>query len=181
MPQRQSRSSGRGPDVSARAVAQSLGWFSIGLGLAELLAPRTLARALGMDGSERLIQAYGIREIGAGIGIFLSENPAPWVWGRVAGDALDIATLAVGMTGDNPKKANVGIALAAVAGATAVDVWCAQALSAEAAEQSQQPVRDYSDRSGFPRPAHAMRGAAGDFQTPRDMRAPEAMRPYLVS
>ena len=180
MAQRQTRSSGRGSDVSARAVAQGLGWFSIGLGLAELLAPRTLARTLGMEGSERLIQAYGIREIGAGIGIFCSANPAPWVWGRVAGDALDIATLAVGLAGNNTKKANVGIALAAVAGATAVDVWCAQALSAEAA-QERQPARDYGDRSGFPRPVHAMRGAASDFQTPRDMRAPEPMRPYLVS
>jgi len=35
---------------SADALARGLGWFSIGLGLAEVLAPRTLTRALGLDG-----------------------------------------------------------------------------------------------------------------------------------
>jgi hypothetical protein len=34
-----------------------LGWFSIGLGLAEILAPRALCRALGMEGREALVQA----------------------------------------------------------------------------------------------------------------------------
>jgi len=40
-----------------------LGWFSIGLGLAEVLAPRSLTRGLGMEGHEQLMQAYGVREI----------------------------------------------------------------------------------------------------------------------
>ena len=34
---------------SARALAQGLGWFSIGLGVAELLASERLARFLGME------------------------------------------------------------------------------------------------------------------------------------
>jgi hypothetical protein len=39
-------------------------------------------------------------------------------------------------------------------------------------------MRDYGDRSGFPRPPLAMRGAMAHFTVPRDMRIPEAMRPY---
>src|SRR4051794_31635707 len=89
---------------SAYQLAQGLGWFSIALGVAELVAPRSLARALGMEGNESLLQAYGAREIGTGIAILSSRRPAPWLWGRVAGDALDIATLACGMTSDNPKR-----------------------------------------------------------------------------
>jgi hypothetical protein len=99
----------------------------------------------------------------------------------VAGDALDIATLAVGLTGDNPKKGNIGLALAAVLGATALDVICAQSLSTDRQQQQrrlQQAVRDYSDRSGFPGGVQAARGAASDFEAPADFRTPEALRPW---
>ena len=41
-----------------------------------------------------------------------------------------------------------------------------------------RPLRDYSGRRGMPRPPDAMRGIARDFPVPRDMRIPEAMRPY---
>jgi hypothetical protein len=33
---------------NAHSMARGLGWFSIGLGLAEVLAPRSLTRGLGM-------------------------------------------------------------------------------------------------------------------------------------
>ena len=103
----------------AHSMARGLGWFSIGLGLAEVLAPRVLTRGLGMEGNEQLVRAYGLREIATGIGILSSDQPAPWIWGRVGGDALDMATLAAGLQPDNPKKYNVEMALAAVAGVTA--------------------------------------------------------------
>jgi hypothetical protein len=50
------------------ALAQGLGWFSIGLGVAELAAPAQLARFLGMEEHTQLIRAYGAREIVTGIG-----------------------------------------------------------------------------------------------------------------
>jgi hypothetical protein len=168
------------PDSTTDALARGLGVFSIALGLMEVAAPRALARWLGMEGSETLIRAYGAREIATGVGILASNDPTPWIWGRVAGDALDIATLATGFEGDNPKKDNVAIALAAVAGVTALDVYCGQVLSSESTEPL-PPLRDYSDRAGFPRPAQAMRGAASDFEVPRDFRQPEALRPWTSS
>ncbi len=156
---------------SADTLARGLGWFSIGLGLAEILAPRSLTRALGLQGHERLVQAYGLREIATGIGILASRDPTPWIWGRVAGDALDLATLATGIEQENRKQENVGIALAAVAGVTALDIYCAKALTGESPTPL-PPLRDYSGRSGLPRPPEAMRGAARrDFQVPPDMRA----------
>jgi hypothetical protein len=39
-------------------------------------------------------------------------------------------------------------------------------------------MRDYSHRSGFTNSAERMRGAARDFQVPRDFRTPEALQPY---
>lgn len=164
-------------DPSTRALAQGLGWFSVGLGLAELLAPRTLGRWLGLEEHAGLIRAYGARELAAGIGILAREDPTPWLWTRVAGDALDLATLATRIGDDNPQRGNVGIALAAVAGVTALDVMCAQALAAGRSKPL-APIRDYSGRRGFPRPPEEMRGAARDAEVPRDMRIPEALRPY---
>ncbi|MEA2778509.1 MAG: hypothetical protein QOK29_53 [Rhodospirillaceae bacterium] len=174
-----SLSDGRSND-SAEALARSLGWFSIGLGLVEVLAPRRLARGLGMEGSETLLRLYGGREIANGIGILCSRDRVPWLWGRVGGDALDIATLTSGLKDSNPRKENVGLALGAVAMITAADVTCAQALR-QKKTQPRAPLRDYSDRRGFPRPPEEMRGAASDFETPRDMRTPEAMRPMTSS
>jgi hypothetical protein len=165
---------------SAEALARGLGWFSIGLGLVEVLAPRSLARGLGMEGSETLLRLYGGREIANGIGILCSKDRAPWLWGRVGGDALDVATLTSGLKDSNPRKENVGLAVGAVAMITALDVTCAQALS-QKETQPRSPVWDYSDRRGFPRPPEEMRGAARDFQAPRDMRTPEAMRPATSS
>ncbi|WP_200840954.1 hypothetical protein [Geminicoccus flavidas] len=167
---------------SARGLAQGLGWFSIGLGLAELLAPRQLSRALGMEDRSGLIQAYGVREIATGIGILASRDPTPWVWARVGGDALDLATLAPAVP-DNPQKGNVLLAMMAVAGVTALDLICAQQLST-ARQQAHREERlrnlpDYSNRSGMPRGVEQMRGVARhDFEMPRDMQTPEALRPW---
>ena len=164
---------------TAHSMARGLGWFSIGLGLAELLAPRALTRGLGMEGNEQIVQAYGVREIATGIGILSSNHPAPWIWGRVGGDALDIATLAAGLQQDNPKKDNVELALVAVAGVTALDVVCGTSLARRLSPpRRRRSAIDYHRRTGFPKPAHQMRGAARDFEVPRDMRTPEALRPF---
>ena len=139
-------------DPTGLKVAQGLGWFSIALGALELLATRELTRFLGMRGNEPLVQLYGLREIGTGIGILMSKDPTPWVWGRVLGDALDIGTLAAHLNDENWEESNVGMALGNVAAVTAVDIYCAQKLSREQVGPTDRGRSryDYSDRSGFP-------------------------------
>ena len=110
---------------AADRLAKALGWFSIGLGLTELIAPERITRALGMEGKEALVRAYGVRELGHGI-VSLSTDKHLGLWSRVAGDGLDIATLMTAMRHDNPKRDNVGIALAAVLGVTLLDIIGAQ-------------------------------------------------------
>src|SRR5256885_10438489 len=78
-------------------LAKNLGYLSLALGAAELIAPRALCRATGLSGMEPLVRAYGAREIATGVAILASHNPAPWIWGRVAGDMADIATAAGGI------------------------------------------------------------------------------------
>ena len=117
------------PSSSAgHTMATALGWFSIALGAAELLAPKALAHWLGMRHGAPILKAYGARKIAAGVGILALRNKAPGVWSRLAGDTLDVATL-VSIVIENPaKKRNVGIACAAVLGATAADIACAALL-----------------------------------------------------
>jgi hypothetical protein len=167
-------------DPAARKLAAGLGCFSIALGVVELVATRCLTNILGMRGKEDLLRAYGVREIATGIGILAAKDPTPWIWGRVAGDALDLATLAGYCTDDSPEPENAGIAILNVAAVTALDVYCARKLSQEGrgyGRGNEQPPRDFSDRSGFPRPPEEMRGAAADFVIPEDMRAPDALQP----
>jgi len=136
----------------AQKTAYALGVFSIGLGLAELMAPRAVARAVGLRGRENLVRLYGLREIATGIGLLTGRASAPWMWGRVAGDVLDLATLAQG------RKPAAYAAMAAVGGVAVADVATAAALERPAPPRARQ--YDYSDRSGFPRPVEEMRGKA---------------------
>lgn len=171
-----------GPSLKGPAehAARALGWFSFGLGMAELIAPGKIARTLGMEGKEGLLRAYGARELAAGRAC-LSVDARFGMWSRVAGDFADIATLLTAFNNDNPKKKNVGIALAAVVGITLADIAVAQALTARDARYAKGKPRRYSDRSGFPTGVAAARGAASDFKTPPDMRvAPEDRQGHLV-
>jgi hypothetical protein len=163
---------------AAFALARGLGWFSIALGALEVLAPRSLARALGQEEQTGLVRACGVREIATGIGILTTDAPKPWIWGRLTGDALDLAGLATGLRHDNPRKGTLALALAAVGGVTLLDAFCAAELSHAEARRRFTPMPDYRDRRGLPAAPDVMRGAARDFEIPRDMRVPEAMRPY---
>jgi hypothetical protein len=111
-----------------RKLAKGLGWFSIGLGLAEIAAGRQIGRALGMEHRTGLLAAYGAREIATGVGILTASDPTPWMWGRVAGDGLDLATLAGACTEDNPKRGNVLAAIGSIVGITALDAFVAARL-----------------------------------------------------
>jgi hypothetical protein len=108
-----------------KPLSTFLGLFSIGLGLAELLAPRTMARATGVR-STGLLRGYGAREITSGVGILSTDRPAFWLWSRVAGDVMDLATLAAAYSDGNSKdRSRAMMSAAAVAGVTVLDVLCA--------------------------------------------------------
>ena len=157
--------------TTADRMARNLGWFSIALGAAELFAPRRVARSAGVEGRERLLQGYGLREIQSGIWA-LSDTPAPAIWSRVAGDLVDLATLMAGPkggNGDGESNRNRTVAIAAVLGITAIDLVTALALTSEMTEKKGE-TRDYSDRSGFPRGVESARGMAGEEAIPRDFQ-----------
>jgi hypothetical protein len=137
-----------------------------------MLAPSMPTKQMGMEGKEPLLRLYGAREVAAGIGILMSDNPAPWVWGRVAGDVLDLATLASALDEHNTRRGNAAIALAAVVGITALDGVTARALT-NGADGKGRPVRDFQRPPGPAAPAgrNARRGEKGFHSARRHARS----------
>lgn len=128
--QREYRPHGR--KGAARQLANGLGWFSIGLGVAELVAPRHMERIIGIrdrDQRRNVLRACGMREIAAGVGILSKPAEPAWMWTRVAGDLLDLASLGQAFGTSEAKRGRVALATAAVLGVTALDVLCGARLS----------------------------------------------------
>ena len=169
---------GAGSLTAADRMARYLGWFSLARGLTELTSARAIARTLGVEGKEPMIWAAGVREIASGI-TCLSVEKSCGVWSRIGGDLLDIAALSSAYRDDNPKKANVALALAAAMGVTLLDLSCSQGLASRR-RRSNGPLPDYRGRSGFPGGAAAARGAAANFTVPDDMRAEPLQRAAAI-
>ena len=127
------RSGATGRDLSTTGrLTNGLGWFSIGLGLAELAVPDAVAAVTGVRNTSKtrtVMRLYGLRELAAGVGILAQRRPAGWLWARVGGDALDLLSLASAARGRGADKTKVKIAIASVVGVTAADVFCANQLS----------------------------------------------------
>ncbi len=127
--------------MSSRQVARGLAWFGIGLGLAELLAPGTVARAAGLRGRERLLQVFGAREIASGVLVLAAKDPEAWLWTRVAGDALDGLLLSAGMRAGNPDRQRAVLATLAVAPVVVLDaLYARRSLGRETAEYMPAPA-----------------------------------------
>ncbi|MBA3762519.1 MAG: SRPBCC family protein [Chthoniobacterales bacterium] len=116
--------------------AKGLGWFSVGLGLAEIFAPRELARLVGVRNRPAVFMALGARELLNGVGILAQNQTAGWLWSRVAGDIMDLSLLGIAFTERGSDKERVEGAAGAVAGVMVADVICALQNSRET-----QPVR----------------------------------------
>lgn len=104
--------------------ARGLGWFSLGLGLAQVAAPRALARLIGLGEGplrRKALRAIGVRELAAGLGLVARPRPG-WLWTRVAGDVMDLVLLGRAVRSRRADRGRVTAALTTVAGVTILDV-----------------------------------------------------------
>src|SRR5688572_15077405 len=81
------------PPVRGRPerISRGLGWFSVGFGIAQILAPRAIARITGVHVPAPLVVMSGLSDLACGVGLLTQDEPAPWIRARIAGDALDLA------------------------------------------------------------------------------------------
>jgi uncharacterized membrane protein len=126
------------------ALARGMGWFSLGLGAAQLAAPGRVAELAGVRDDDRTLstmRALGAREIASGLGILGMSRPAPFLWGRVAGDAMDLALLGRALNGRRADRRRVTIALALVGGAALLDLLASVRASRAASKKPVTTVR----------------------------------------
>ncbi|HEY8520538.1 MAG TPA: SRPBCC family protein [Gammaproteobacteria bacterium] len=108
-----------------------LGWLGIGLGAAELLAPRALLRVIGFAPTERaadVVRTMGVREVATGLGILANPKSKEWVGLRIGGDLLDLGLLGAGLAKAERPERTLGAA-ALVLGTTVLDVLGAEGLA----------------------------------------------------
>ena len=110
------------PSAAAR-LGMGLGWFSLALGLVELVRPALVSRHAGVPFRPRTLRALGLRELASGTGILFRPHKPGWLWSRVAGDAMDLALLV--FSGRKHPGRRVALATAVVAGVAALDTLAA--------------------------------------------------------
>ena len=117
-------------DPADVAMARGLGWVSLAIGLTEVIVPRRLERLMGIrEGQhESVLRAMGVRELLHGAHILTQDDPAPGVKGRVVGDLIDGALLA--MAGRKTRNmSGFMTVLALVAPVVIMDMICATRMS----------------------------------------------------
>ncbi len=113
-------------------TALGLGLFSLGLGLAQVIAPGSVAKLAGLSnrrGSRLALRLIGARELASGFGLLSQPAAAGWAWARVAGDAMDLVLLAGAFSSRRSTRSRTAVIAAAVAGVAAVDALSASRLS----------------------------------------------------
>jgi uncharacterized membrane protein len=132
--------------TGGESLADFLGYFSIGLGLAEFLAPQVLSRVIGIkhpnERNRATMRLMGLREIGHGLSILSNQHPEKALWSRVAGDALDLALLGATMANPENDRGRTTFATLNVLAVTALDVMCARQLS----HQPETPALETMER-----------------------------------
>lgn len=168
--------------MNAAQFSRGLGWFSIGLGMTELLAPRTLARAIGVsEDHDRLLRALGVREIVSGLGLLARPKPTGFAWSRVAGDIMDLSLLGAALTqvrsqpllvsrSHDDDRRRLTFAIAMVAGVTLVDVITSVRLTRPYKPDPRWRFNPPGGRSGLRRPIEVDRPQELRFDEQRTSR-----------
>jgi uncharacterized membrane protein len=109
----------------SQRLARGLGYTSLGLGAAQVGAPRLVAWLTGTRPSrahKSVMRAMGFRELAVGTGLLSASTTSPWLWARAAGDVVDLALLGSGLASSQVGRRRRVLAIATVAGVTVCDV-----------------------------------------------------------
>ncbi|ACB73668.1 hypothetical protein [Opitutus terrae] len=147
--------------MNAHTLSRSLGFFSLGLGLAELLAPRKVAAVAGInDDHDTLIRSLGAREIASGLAILSGTRTKEAVWSRVLGDAIDLGLLAAALNSPRTDRRRLTGALGLVGAVTALDVFTSVRLQRGPQIDPSWRYTPARGRAGIDLAARGKRGSA---------------------
>ncbi|HEX8701120.1 MAG TPA: hypothetical protein VF815_19905 [Myxococcaceae bacterium] len=153
----------------AHRTQQGLGWLSVGLGLTELTFAEGICRVLGARGRAGVVRLLGARELFTGVGLLSQKNAQPWVWGRVAGDAIDLALLGTTLGRARGSSAWRFTTLVSVLGITLVDI-----LTATGTRIPQRSVKVSNLNPGVPMESWRGSGLAEDVGMRQQRGEPQA-------
>ena len=110
-----------------KTLGKSLGVFSLLVGAAQLFGAKRIARTLDAEGHEGLIKGFGARELLAGASLMAAPAASTNMWGRVAGDAMDLGALGLAAR-RSPRNRAIWGAIAFVGAVTLLDIVTARGL-----------------------------------------------------
>jgi uncharacterized membrane protein len=117
---------------SSQRRARLLGFFSLGLGLAQLTLTGEVARLLGLGNTARnraALRLVGAREVVSGVALLARSDSAGPVWSRLAGDVVDLGLVGAALRGRPASRARLLLTGGAIAGVAVLDALSAAALS----------------------------------------------------
>jgi len=111
-------------------IARTVGLASIAFGFTDMLFGERFGRAVGAKGSGGpLFKSVGARELATGIAAVVAPTSALPLWGRFAGDVVDLAALGVVAARPGNAKRTAAVAtFALVAAIAAIDFAAARAV-----------------------------------------------------
>lgn len=159
-------------NANADRIARGLGWISLGVGLARILAPRAVCRIVGLPVAPTLTRLRGVHELASGFAILADPHRrSSGLNARIAGDAVDLAGLALTAALGGSHKRRLNVAIAVTAGLAALDVYC----SRELIEQRRPAPRHVHATITVNRPAHEL------YSFWRNLQNLPAVMPHLSS
>ena len=136
-----------------QAVNSGIAWFSVALGMTQILAPDALARLIGVrpsSNSRTTMRAIGARELATGFGLLSNAKSTSWLWTRFAGNVVDLSLLGTGVGRRADDRQRAMRAALAVGGVAALDLY--------AASRSQRTQRERLAADGFASPEESVSG-----------------------
>ncbi len=140
----------RDPD---QVVNSGIAWFSVALGVTQIVAPDALARLIGVRPSQNTrtaMRAIGVRELTTGFGLLSNAKSTPWLWTRLAGNMVDLSLIGSGVGRRAEDRTRATRAAIAVGGVAALDFY--------AAARSQRTQRERLQADGFASPEETVSG-----------------------
>ena len=131
----------RDPD---QGVNSGIAWFSVALGVTQIVAPDSLARLIGIRPTQTTrttMRAIGMRGLTTGLGLLSKSKRSPWLWARLAGDMVDLSLLGTGVGRRADDRSRAGRAALAVGSVAALDFL--------AATRSRRTHRQRLEADGF--------------------------------
>jgi uncharacterized membrane protein len=131
------------PTEADKMAANALGWFSLALGLTQILIPKRMAKLIGVRDNRKtrmMMRAVGLREIAAGAVIFTQNRPVLGLRARALGDIMDLMLLGAAFQSRKSQRERLMAATAAVLGVFIPDMFFSERLNHPDAQSYGAPV-----------------------------------------